>query len=182
MGSFFVFIAIMVAIGIAAYVTVNAFSRERKKGIGAKITAIAVCIAAAAFTVSVADYLDPSDRTVEYELYAVVELDKAHSLRPGEEFWIGAYERRNGRDCLWYSTEGSQSTYGSDWPELNLSEYSYIICYGQKLRSLTYNVWNTIDIPIRTGLYQGKATFYDGFDPYTIYIYQIPKLEIDNYP
>lgn len=182
MGPVFVFIAIMIAIGIATYMTVSAFSRAQKKGVGAKITAMAVCITVAAFTVVAADYLDASNRTVEYELYAVVEVDTPHSSVPGERFWHGAYEERNGGEGFFYSTEAKRSQYGESWPELNLSEYSYIITYGQELRLLTYNVWNTIDIPVRTGLYQGNAILCEEFNPYIIYIYQIPKLKIDNYP
>lgn len=176
MGPVFVFMAIMIAIGIAAYLTVNAFSRERKKGVGAKITAVAACVAAAVFTLAVADYLDASDRNVEYTLYAVVELEKPHGMDAGE--WDGIHEKEYDENYA----QSFRSSYGEDWPELNVQEYSYIICYGQQLRSLTYNVWNTIDIPIRTGLLEGKAMFCEGYDPNTIYIYRIPKLKIDHYP
>lgn len=176
MGPVFVFLAIMIAIAVAFYITLNAFSRVQKKGIGAKIAAVAVCIVAVAFTVAMADYLDASDRSVEYELYAVVELDRSHSSNPGD--WYGIHEDEYDE----YSAESYRSRYGEMWPELNVKEYSYIITFGQELRMLTYNVWDTIDIPIRTGLYQGKAILDEKYDPYTIYIYQIPKLKIDNYP
>ena len=63
---------------------------------------------------------------------------------------------------------------------MDFKHYSYVITYGQKIDKLTYNVWDTIDFPIRTGAKVGHMTLDEEFSPRMVYIYRIPKLRIEN--
>lgn len=45
---------------------------------------------------------------------------------------------------------------------------------------ISYNVWETIDIPVRTGAYVGHMRLNDDFVPDKVYVYEIPRIRIEN--
>ena len=128
------------------------------------------------------DYIYPFERTLEPIPHGVLVLPEDKFLRyPGEKFWHGAYEEYGlYAESFYFDPDGENPKYGIDWPPMDFEHYSYIITYGQEIDKLTYNVWDTIDIPVRTGAKVGHMTLKDEFSPEMIYIYRIPKLRIEN--
>ena len=75
-----------------------------------------------------------------------------------------------------------RTTFGYEIPELDLESHTYVITYGQELEDLAYYVWETIDIPIPTGAKLGHAILSEDFHNDRMYIYELPKIRIDNDP
>ena len=69
---------------------------------------------------------------------------------------------------------------GFDWPDMDFENHTYIVSYGQELVALTYNAWETVDYPHKTGAKAGHPVFGDVFEPNKVYIYEIEKMRIDN--
>lgn len=128
-------------------------------------------------------YVYPFERTLNPKLVAEFEVTEKYELDyPGQEFWRGAYEAYGlWGQSLWFDPDDVfESKYGFGWPPMDFDRYSYIITYGQKIESLSYNVWDTIDVPFRTGAKAGHMILDEAFSPEKVYVYQIPKLRIDN--
>ena len=143
------------------------------------------CVAAVALAsvVFLGDYVYPFERKLEPRLFAEFDVPEEYKLtQPGEVFWRGAYEAYGlYAESLWFNPENLlESPYGFGWPPMNFDDHSYIITYGQKIESLSYNVWDTIDEPFRTGAKAGHMILDKEFSPTKVYIYEIPKLRIDN--
>ena len=129
------------------------------------------------------DYANPMNREVPLELYAIIDIPQEYALEnPGEKFWHSAYEAYGLYAEARYFDPSPEAYMGFCWPDFNFREYTYIIVYGQQMKSLSYNVWDTIDIPVRTGAKRGYAVLDDLFDGGKVYIYRIPKMRIDNDP
>lgn len=140
------------------------------------------CIAVLCFAL-LGDYVYPFERTIKPKLVAEFEVPEGYEAEsPGNPFWHGAYEAYGlYAESLWFNPYNTlESKYGFAWPPMNLKKYSYIITYGQKIKSLSYNVWDTIDEPFRTGAKAGHMILEETFIPEKVYVYQIPKLRIDN--
>ena len=128
------------------------------------------------------DYAYPFERNLNPILIAEFDVPEKYSLEyPGQKFWHGAYEKFGMyAESFYFDPETKQSIYGFDWPPMNFEKFSYIITYGQKIESLTYNVWETIDVPIMTGAKVGHMILCEDFIPKKVYVYQIPKIRIEN--
>ena len=129
------------------------------------------------------DYLNPFDRPLSPVLIAEFEVPEEFELEyPGEKFWHGAYEQYGlYAESFHFNPNERSSIYGFGWPPMDFDRYCYIITYGQKIESLSYNVWETIDYPVRTGAKVGHMVLSDDFSPEKVYVYQIPKIRIDNH-
>lgn len=141
-----------------------------------------VCTTVLCF-VFLGDYIYPFERSLNPKLVAEFDVPEGFEADcPGEPFWHGAYEAYGlYGGSLWFDTDNVlESKYGFGWPPMDFDNYSYIITYGQKIKSLSYNVWDTIDEPIRTGAKAGHMTLEEMFLPEKVYVYQIPKIRIDN--
>ncbi len=145
------------------------------------LTAISVLISLCLLVVF-GKYVYPFERPVEAKLVAVLDIPEEFSLRsPGSEYWHAAYEEYGlYAGSFHFDPSETSSPLGFEWPEMDLENYTYIITYGQEVESLSYNVWETIEIPIRTGAYVGHIHFKEHFEPNEVYVYQIPKMRIDN--
>lgn len=133
------------------------------------------------------DYVYPFERTLEPVLIAEIDAPKGYELEhPGQKFWHGAYEAYGlHAESLYYNPNNrhnpnDRDPYGIWMIPMDFQRYSYIITYGQKIESLSYNVWETIDVPVRTGAKEGHMVLSEEFHPEKVYIYQIPKMRIDN--
>ena len=128
------------------------------------------------------EYAYPFDRKVDPILIAEFEVPEGYELEyPGQKFWHGAYEQFGlYAESFYFDPEEQNSVYGFGWPPMDFDSFCYIITYGQEIESLSYNVWETIDIPIRTGAKVGHMRLKEEFHAERVYIYQIPKVRIEN--
>lgn len=128
------------------------------------------------------DYIYPFERRLEPVLVAEFEVPEEYELDyPGQQFWHGAYAQFGlYAESFYFNPEDTSSIYGFDWPPMNFERYSYIITYGQEIESLSYCVWDTIDLPVRTGAKVGYMTLSDDFSPEKVYVYRIPRIRIEN--
>ena len=142
---------------------------------------LALCIALPSF-VFLGDYTYPFERTLHPKLIAEVDVPERFKARkPGDPFWHGAYQAYGlCASSVWFDPYETQSKYGFAWPPMDYAHHNYIITYGQKIKSLSYNVWDMIYIPIRTGAKVGHMRLEETFIPEKVYIYQIPKVRIEN--
>lgn len=134
------------------------------------------------FVVFLSDYVYPFERNIDPVLVAEYDVPEEYLLAyPGQKHWCGAYEKYGlYAESFNFDTDSKVSMYGFEWPDMDFENYSYIITYGQKIESLSYNVWDTIDLPVRTGAKVGHMILDDTFAPEKVYVYQIPKMRIDN--
>lgn len=147
------------------------------------VTPIILCLITATSLFVGLDYTNPMNRNVPLELYAVVNIPKEYILNnPGEKFWHSAYEAYGLYAEARYFDPNPESYMGFSWPDFDFHNHTYIIVYGQQMKSLSYNVWDNIDTPVCTGAKQGYAVLDDTFDGSKVYIYRIPKMRIDNDP
>lgn len=157
------------------------FRDRTKKAIHVILTAIHIVITLFSI-ILFGEYVYPFERKVEPIPYGVLVLPEEYVLDyPGEKFWHGAYEAYGlYAESFYFNTSGQSQKYGISWPPMDFEHYSYIITYGQKIDTLTYNVWDTIDIPVRTGAKVGHMTLQEEFSPDLVYIYRIPKIRLEN--
>lgn len=127
-------------------------------------------------------YTYPFERPVETKLVAVLEISEERTLTsPDDMSWHAAYEPYGLLPgSLYFEVDETESSLGFTWPEMDFENYTYIITYGQKIESLSYNVWEIIDAPLRTGAYAGHMVLDSYFEPNEVYVYQIQKMRIDN--
>ena len=141
-----------------------------------------LCIITIVIVACFGDYAYPLERTVEFELIAELDIPPENAFNPEfPHFWHAAYEQFGlYSDSFYFSEDYPYSYLGFKWPEMDFKNHTYIITYCQELESLTYNVWETIDIPIRTGAKAGYAVLSEEIDPCKVYVYEIPKIRIEN--
>lgn len=146
------------------------------------ISALCCVVITCLSTVLFGDYVYPFERTLDPVLIAEFDVPEEYELEyPGQKFWHGAYEEFGlYSHSFYFNPNDNQSIYGFGWPPMDFERHSYIITYGQKIESLSYNVWDTIDAPIRTGAKVGHMILEKEFSPEKVYIYQIPKIRIEN--
>jgi hypothetical protein len=144
-----------------------------------KIIALILIFVSFAVIVVVRDYVYPFERTVDVELVTEIELDE-----PLTEYWVDSWQafyEGYGLYAASYSIvarfEGRRLDF--ELPEMNLEKYTYVVTYGKKIEKLTYNAWDTIYAPIRTGAKKGNIQFYEEFD-HKVYVYKLKKMRIDN--
>lgn len=144
--------------------------------------AVCVCCFSIFITAEFGDYVNPFERTLQPTLIAEYDVPEEYEMkRPGERFWHGAYEAYDFYAAsFWFDPNNKQSRFGFAWPPMDFEHYCYIITYGQKIESLSYNVWETIDAPVRTGAKVGHMILDEEFLPEKVYVYQIPKVRIEN--
>ncbi len=129
------------------------------------------------FVIGVFPYLNPCDQKVEFTLLAQLKLPYTLSETQRWEGVYGEYGLFGGP--LVYDPDGPAADV--PWPEeMNLERYSYIVCYGSEMETLTVNVWETNTVPIRRSSYRGNVTFKKETVPGCIYIYQIDQMRIEN--
>lgn len=138
-------------------------------------------IVVAAFYANRWEYIYPFERTVNLELYAVIDIPEGQTLsRPD---WHAIYEKWGIHSgSKWMDTESVLQPHwrGFVWPDMDFENHTYIVSYGQELVALTYNVWDTVDYPYRTGAKAGHPVFSDVFERNKVYIYEIEKMRIEN--
>ena len=126
------------------------------------------------------EYANPFDQTVNARLIAVFPIeDKYQSSYPGQQFWHGAYKGEPYPDSEYFNPK-TKAKYDLTMEFMYFERYSYVITYGQEIDILTYNVWETIDYPFPTGAKVGNIVFKNSFAPQTMYVYEIPKIRIEN--
>lgn len=133
-------------------------------------------------TALVGDYVYPFERNVPYTLIAEFEVPSEYELAyPGQQFWHGAYKEYGiWSGSFYFDAESMDSKFGFGWPPMDFDHYNYIITYGQEIKQLSYNVWDEIDTPYRTGAKVGHMFLEEAFSPEKVYIYRIPRIRIEN--
>ena len=121
------------------------------------------------------NYVYPFERNISPRLVWEIEIPIENALKyPGECYWHGAYEKYGFfAESFWFNPKEMHSIYelGIEWPNMDFKKHNYIITYGQKISTLTYNVWETVDSPVKTGAYIGHMTLKDEFLAQKVYIY-----------
>lgn len=138
-------------------------------------------IVVAALYITRWEYVYPFERPVDLELYAVVDIPEEHTLSCPD--WYAIYEKWGiYSGSKWMDTESvsQPARFGFDWPDMDFENHTYTISYGRELVALTYNAWDTVDSPHRTGAKAGHPVFRDVFEPNRVYIYEIEKMRIEN--
>ena len=154
---------------------------ELKKSFVIKFTCF--FIASLLFVFAFGDYVYPFERELHPVCIEEITLPAKHEFDyPGQKYWHGAYEKYGlyADSFNFDSSEKVDHVYGFEWPDMDFKHYSYVITYGQKIEKLTYNVWDTIDHPIRTGAKIGHMTLDEEFYPNKIFVYQILKMRLDH--
>lgn len=138
-------------------------------------------IVVAALYVTRWEYIYPFERTVNLESYAVIDIPEEGTLSSPD--WYAIYEKWGIHSgSKWMDTESIFQPHwrGFDWPDMDFENHTYIVSYGRELVALTYNVWDTVDYPYRTGAKDGHPVFSDVFEPNKVYIYEIDKMRIEH--
>lgn len=128
-------------------------------------------------------YTNPVDQTLDLKLVSTLEIPPECTLSGPQNLpWHAVYERYGifYPESLYFINIEDESHLGLDWPDMDLDHYTYIISYGQKVESLSYNVWETIESPFYNGAKVGHAVLSNHFESNEVYIYQIKKIRIDN--
>lgn len=156
--------------------------KRKELSFGHIISALLLVIVFTAGILSFAKYAYPFDIKLNPKLIAEFEVSEEYELNyPGEKYWHGAYEKYGlYAGSFYFNTDEKVSRYGFEWPDMNFNKHSYIITYGQKIDSLSYNVWDNVDGPVKTGAKTGHMILDKEFHPEKVYVYQIPKLRIEN--
>ena len=131
------------------------------------------------------EYLYPFERNIPVNLYAEVSIDcedtvftiKWHGIYKESFIYSGSPFFDTHRNVSWL--EDSYSSVEISWPEMDLKNYCYIVSYGSKINTISYNIWDNIDCPGYVNVKRGHVTFEDDYDCSKIYIYQIPRIRID---
>lgn len=147
------------------------------KGTLACISVVWVLVALICF----GEYVYPFERDVKFELYATMEIPPEYTPeQPKSMTWHAAYSQDGIFDgSFFFDTEEISSPLGFDWPTMDFENHTYIITYGYELDSLSYNIWEDIDIPYYTGAKVGHAVLKNEYDANMVYIYEIAKIRID---
>lgn len=128
-------------------------------------------------------YTYPFERKLDLKLVATLEIPPEHTLHGPQNLpWHALYEQYGVfyPESLYFINIEEESYLGFSWPDMDFDHYTYIISYGQKVESLSYNVWETIEVPFHNGARVGHAVLSNEFDPNEVYVYQIKKIRIDN--
>jgi hypothetical protein len=125
-------------------------------------------------------FIYPFNRQLDPVLVAQFDVTGKYVLdKPGGRFWRAAYKYEIfGLDIepMWFNPNDPQH-FGADMPELDYKKHCYVITYGQKIDTLSYNCW---DIISGTWEKAGQMTFQEEFYPSTVFIYELPKIMIEN--
>lgn len=183
--SLLVLLFLLTLLAISIWLICRCIIRQRsgtlKKGI--VIRTVLCTLVAILCVIAFGDYVYPFERTLKPVPHGVAILPEDQVLEyPGQKHWRGAYEQFGlYAGSFYFDAESFPSqVYGVDLPPMDFKRYSYIITFGQEIEKLTYNVWDTIDRPVRTGAKVGHMVLDDEFNPEMIYIYRIPKIRIEN--
>lgn len=176
---------VLLVIGVATIkyiirITLDYIHHPRK--LWGYIKAIVSIVLALQVAIPLLDYAWPFDRNLIPALHAEVEIPEEYSLDyPGQKKWHGAYKASGiFPESLYFNPNDLYTWYGDPWPHMDFDRYNYIISYGQKIKSISYNVWDVIKYPSYNGAKSGHIEFENEFQPNKIYIYRIPRVRIDN--
>ena len=121
-------------------------------------------------------YASPIERNVELELITVINIEGEDQQLVNPGIWYGVYGAYGGS----LASNEFHPDFIDKWIAPDLENFSYIISFGQRVESLSYNVWDNIESPHRGNVRKGHIILSDEFDGWSIYIYRIPKMRIDS--
>ena len=177
-----IFLVLLVVVCIVFIIRCVKKYNHRALSTAYTITALLLVLITLLCIVCFGDYVYPFERHLDPILIAEFDVPSQYELEyPGQKFWHGAYEQFGFyAESFYFDPDNPDTIYGFGWPPMDFERYCYVITYGQKIVSLSYNVWETIDEPIRTGAKVGHMILDDEFAPSKVYIYRIPKVRIEN--
>ncbi len=151
-----------------------------------KISSVVLTLIAGLLTLAIYsslwEYTYPFEQEVDLQLYKTIEIPAEHTLSGPTLSWHASYEKWGliFPEAKFYVPENEEYYLGYYWPEMDYEHYTYIISYGSKMKSLSYNVWEIVRYPHVSGAKIGYAELSEEFNPNEVYIYQIKKMRIDN--
>lgn len=127
-------------------------------------------------------YTDPDDRIIIPHLYHTVTLPIEENMSYPGLPWHAIYEQYGLYSSSFFiePTDEYDGQLGFKWPNMDFSNHTYIVSYGWEIEHVSYNVWETIDFPIRTGACVGHVLYSGDFHPDKVFIYELPKIRIDH--
>ena len=174
----------ILALIVASVYLVNRYRVCKKNGIYNIKYSLSMLLCVLCTIISIVlfgDYTYPFERTLHPILIAEFRVPEGYELEyPGEKYWHGAYKKWGLHAESFYFNPDKTDPYSIGWPPMDFDHYSYIITYGQRIESLSYNVWDMIDSPFLTGAKVGHMILEGEFFPDMVYIYQIPLIRIEN--
>lgn len=175
-------IFLLLVISIVSLKQIAAISHTNAPVIKKRVFAFIMCFVTVLSIIVFKDYTYPFERKVNFEHFATITIPPENELKtPGAVYWRAAYEAHGlYAESFYFNPTESTSPLGFRWPEMDFKNHTYIITYGQELLSLSYNVWETIDIPIKTGAKAGYAVLSNEFHPDKVFIYELPRIRIEN--
>ncbi len=182
--SILVLLALLALVLFAIYRTIICIQKHRDGDLNKRaIISLGCHICVTVIILSLfGNYVYPFERTLDPVLIAEFDVPEKYALDyPGQVFWHGAYKEYGlYAESFHFDPDNLESKYGFGWPPMDFDRHNYIITYGQKIEKLSYNVWDTIDAPIRTGAKAGHMVLDENFYPEKVFVYEIPKVRIEN--
>lgn len=180
--SIFVVIFLLVLVIFSAAIIYRCALKKRKCVLTKKniLCCICLCLCTVLCLAVFSNYAYPFERFIEMTLIAEIDIPYNNALE-APRFWRAAYAADGlHSSSKHFAIDEKSSHLGFEWPDMDYENYTYIITFGQKAVSLSYNIWETIDNPTLTGAYAGHMILEEEFNPNKVYIYQICKMRIDN--
>lgn len=177
-----VLLIILIVLAIRVVLRCIQKANQGEKWYGQGFLCVFSCLVSLLAVITLHDYLNPAERRLEPELITTITISQEeHPDGVWGEGWHAVYGKYGSYPGTWvHPHEYYQSRSDAQWPEFDLENYTYIITYGQKIESLSYNVWDASRGPTYTGAKYGHMVLAEEVAPWEIYIYRIPKMRINN--
>ena len=149
--------------------------KKELKNIQVVLSVLCVCVTILSCAL-LGNYTYPFERKLNPILIEEITLEPDDYMEH-PNFWRGIYKKNplyGGEH--WFNINGS--IHGYELSQLDIDHHSYVITYGQKIVSLSYNVWDNVQYKC-PGSKEGHIVLEEEFSPDKIYIYQIPKMRLN---
>lgn len=141
-----------------------------------------ICICALLLISHLLKYTNPCDKVITPQLFHSIRLEDDVSIPYPGLPWHAIYEQY-GLYAASFFIEPDDETdhhFGFTWPEMDFKHHTYIVSYGWEIESLSYNIWETLDYPIKTGACVGHVVYTGDFQSNMVFIYELPKIRIEH--
>lgn len=170
-----VFAALGALVTVAVHSVHKRITAHRNGAVATKqvVKTVSWCLVVILCVVLFGTYTYPFERPLQPVLIAEIDVPEVFPYDDfGSGYWVGVHSR-----CPHFDPDHpTGADKGVKWPELHVEKYSYVVTYCQKIDNLTYNIWDTT----QSGAKAGHIVFDEEITENKVYVYQIPKMRIDN--
>ena len=127
-------------------------------------------------------YTNPNDQVIKPQLFHSIRLEENVSIPYPGLPWHSIYEQYGlyAESFFIGPNDETDHHFGFIWPEMDFRHHTYIVSYGWEIESLSYNIWETLDYPVRTGACVGHVVYAGDFQSNMVFIYELPKIRIEH--